>query len=288
MLSQVRQIRFYSADTSLINSASLNPFFVTGFADGEGCFWISISKDKGFNTGWRVRLYFEIHIHKKDQVLLEQIKNFYDVGKTFEKHDNSIQYLVSSVKDLQVIRKHFEKYPLHTKKRADFELWIKVLDLIQNKEHLTVQGLQKIVAIRASLNRGLTDELKAAFPTIVPVQRPNVENIIIRDPYWLAGFSSGEGMFLIKILKSKAKTGVTVRLVFQLTQHTRDEQLMRSLIEYFDCGFIRQNKDAFIYRVQNFSDIENKILPFFSKHRILGVKFLDYQDWCKAAERKLI
>ena len=71
---------------------------------------------------------------------------------------------------------------------------------------------------------------------------------------------------------------MTVRLVFQLTQHTRDEQLMRSLIEYFDCGFIRQNKDAFIYRVQNFSDIENKILPFFSKHRILGVKFLDYQD----------
>jgi hypothetical protein len=53
---------------------------------------------------------------------LEQIKKFYGVGKTFEKNDNSIQYLVSSVKDLILIKKHFEKYPLHTKKCADFEL----------------------------------------------------------------------------------------------------------------------------------------------------------------------
>jgi len=37
------------------------------------------------------------------------------------------------------------------------------------------------------------------------------------------------------------------------------------------------------FRVQKFSDIEQKILPFFSKHCIGGVKFLDYLDWCKAA-----
>ena len=42
-----------------------------------------------------------------------------------------------------------------------------------NKEHLTEEGLQKIVAIRASLNWGLTDKLTAAFPSIVPVRRPS-------------------------------------------------------------------------------------------------------------------
>ena len=30
--------------------------------------------------------------------------------------------------------------------------------------------------------------------------------------------------------------GYQVRLKFQLTQHSRDEQLMRSLVRYFDCG----------------------------------------------------
>jgi len=62
-------------------------------------------------------------------------------GKIYKnKNSDSIQYQVSSVKDLQLIQKHFEKYPLHTKKRADFELWKKAFDLIQNKEHLTPQG----------------------------------------------------------------------------------------------------------------------------------------------------
>ena len=59
---------------------------------------------------------------------------------------------------------------------------------------------------------------------------------------------------------------------------------MRSLIEYFDCGNVYKDKDSIAsFQVQKFSDIELKILPFFSKHRIGGIKFLDYLDWCKAA-----
>jgi hypothetical protein len=50
------------------------------------------------------------------------------------------------------------------------------------KEHLTNEGLQKLVAIKASLNLGLSDELKAAFPDIIPVQRPLVQNKTIEDP----------------------------------------------------------------------------------------------------------
>ena len=41
-------------------------------------------------------------------------------------------------------------------------------------EHLTMEGLEKIVAIKASLNNGLSAELKAAFPEIIPVPRPSV------------------------------------------------------------------------------------------------------------------
>ena len=33
----------------------------------------------------------------------------------------------------------------------------------KNKEHLTIKGLHKIVAIKASMNKGLSDELKVAF-----------------------------------------------------------------------------------------------------------------------------
>jgi len=49
------------------------------------------------------------------------------------------------------------------------------------------------VAIKASMNNGLPDELKSAFPGIIPVQRPKVLNCQIKDPNWLVGFASGEG-----------------------------------------------------------------------------------------------
>src|SRR5215468_4552711 len=77
---------------------------------------------------------------------------------------------------------------------------------------------------------------------------------------------------------------MAVTLVFSLTQHTRDEQLMRSLIEYFNCGYLYKDKEVFEYRVDKSSNIENKIIPFFNKNRIQGVKYLDYLDWCKAAK----
>jgi hypothetical protein len=41
-----------------------------------------------------------------------------------------------------------------------------------NAEHLTLEGFNKILSIRASLNLGLSDKLKAEFPTIVAMERP--------------------------------------------------------------------------------------------------------------------
>lgn len=45
--------------------------------------------------------------------------------------------------------------------------------MMQRKEHLTDKGVQTIVNIRASLNLGLTDDLKVAFPKTIPVKRPD-------------------------------------------------------------------------------------------------------------------
>jgi hypothetical protein len=37
--------------------------------------------------------------------------------------------------------------------------------------------------------------LKTAFPDITLIERPKVESILISDPYWVAGFTAGEGCF---------------------------------------------------------------------------------------------
>jgi hypothetical protein len=61
---------------------------------------------------------------------------------------------------------------------------------------------------------------------------------------------------------------------------------MRSLINYFDCGniIIRSNQNIVEFRVYKFSDILNKIIPFFKKYLIFGVKGQDFADFTKVAD----
>ena len=216
-----------------------------------------------------------------------------------------MKFLVQSVKDLQVIIEHFENYPLITQKRADYELFKQAVELMEQKEHLTMEGLEKIVAIKASLNNGLSvrSELKAAFPKILPVTRPSVLDYNIQDPHWFAGFTSGEGCFSINICQSSSYlSGFQVQLFFIIAQHSRDLALMESLVSYLGCGRIkkvstrsaptgadqpllrrgRSNEVNFV--VTKFSDILGKIIPFFKTFTILGVKFKDFEDFCRVAE----
>jgi hypothetical protein len=46
----------------------------------------------------------------------------------------------------------------------------------------------------------------------------------------------GEACFYVKIFKSNTKIGEAVLLTFQLTQHLRDEPLIRRLADYIGCG----------------------------------------------------
>ena len=116
-----------------------------------------------------------------------------------------------SSKDLKVILDHLDKYPLLTQKQADFELWKQIVDIKNREGDLTSDDLQKIVNIKASLNKGLSDELKAAFPDTKPVLRPEVKFSGIPDPHWLSGFVDAEGCFMISTQKSRSyKQGVQV------------------------------------------------------------------------------
>lgn len=268
-----------------IKDLNLNPWFVTGFTDGEGSFSIIVAKSGTFKVQWQARLFFQISIHVKDIILLEQIKKYFGVGEIYPKTSDSIIYTVRSIKDLTVIINHFEKYPLITQKWADYEIWKQAFVLIKNKEHLTLDGLSKIVALKDAMNWGLSKELRTTFPVIVPIKKPVVKNQVIQDPHWLAGFVSGEGCFYVEIYKSKAsKFGVGVRLVFTLSQHSKDEELIKYFISYFDCGRTYNREAATDYKVRNSSDIQEKIIPVFKDYPIQGVKSQDFKDFCLIAE----
>ena len=153
---------------------------------------------------------------------------------------------------------------------------------MNRKEHLTREGLIKVLSIKESINLGLSDSVKSAFLDIVAVERPIISNQKILDPYWLAGFASGEGCFLVTLIKTTSnQLGYWVQLSFQLTQHTCDIELINNLKEYLDCGqtTVYDNHNFIKYVVSNISDIMEKVLPFFEKYSIVGVKFQYYEDF---------
>jgi len=76
-----------------------------------------------------------------------------------------------------------DKYPLITKKHGDFILFKEALKLIKNKEHLTIEGFNKIISIRASMNKGLPEVLKLAFPNIIGFTTPLVTLPEKLNPY---------------------------------------------------------------------------------------------------------
>jgi len=86
----------------------MNSWFLTGFSDAEASFFILIEHNTKYKTNWRVKAVFSIGLHKKDKVLLEQIKTYFDGGSIYTKHGpQTIQYRVESVKDLEVRHKSF-------------------------------------------------------------------------------------------------------------------------------------------------------------------------------------
>ena len=185
-----------------------------------------------------------------------------------------------------------------TNKFADYMLFKAIFQLLLLKEHLTNDGLLKILSCpavlqgKASLNNGLPLTLKEYLPNITPVPRPLVLLKKVPNPQWLSGFVSGEGCFLIDTYNCNTRIGVGVTLRFKIAQHTRDSDLMNQLVQYCPaslqggCGkfYTKSTQNVGDLVVGKFSDIRDKIIPFFNESPIIGVKYLDFMDFKKAAE----
>jgi hypothetical protein len=102
---------------------------------------------------------------------------------------------------------------------------------------------------------------------------------------------SGEGSMYVRVRKSSThQIGFQVELILQITQHTRDEQLLLSFIDYFGCGRYRLRKGgaAGDYVVGRLSDLTEKMVPFFASYPILGVKAKDFEDFSRTSCLKLM
>lgn len=75
-----------------------------------------------------------------------------------------------------------------------------------------------------------------------------------------------------------ALTREVVILRFKITQHSRDEQLMKSLIDFFEAGNVYKFNEVIDFKISKFKDLVDKVIPFFEEYPIIGVKALDFAD----------
>ena len=156
---------------------------------------------------------------------------------------------------------------------------------MEQGEHLTIEGLNKILSIKTVLNnQNISDSLSKSFPNIKPVSKPEVKDREIKSLYWLAGFTDAEGCFFIALKKSPgSKLGETVWLRFILTQHNRDEEFLKSLIFILNCGRYIPKQGCGEFIVEKFTDVNDKVIPIFEQFKLHGVKSKNYEDFKKVA-----
>jgi hypothetical protein len=93
---------------------------------------------------------------------------FFGIGKiTYRKKNGSVYYTVNSINYfVKVIIPHFDKYPLINKKQADYVFFKIIVYMMYKKEHLNLEGLQKVVNLKSSMNKGSTPVLLNNFPNL--------------------------------------------------------------------------------------------------------------------------
>uniref|UniRef100_UPI0023F0980C homing endonuclease n=1 Tax=Leptographium wingfieldii TaxID=155675 RepID=UPI0023F0980C len=258
----------------------LNPWFVTGFIDGDGSFAVSITKKKE-GIGWKIVPMFTIGLDQKDLDLLVQIKDFFKTGNIYTSKRGVTYYTVGSVKDIvKYILPHFEKFPLVTQKLKDFILFKEIVLIMEKGEHNTLPGLLKVFSLKVNLNKGLSTIVKEEFTDIKPAVLPEFQVPLSFNPNWIAGFITAEGSFFIFLYANeKRKAGYAVSLSFSLSQHLKDIKLLERLAIFLDCGVVRipSNREAAELIITKSSDLNQKLIPLLKKYNLSGVKLLDFE-----------
>ena len=129
-------------------------YYLAGFADGEGSFNVSFRPRKDYKYPWKVSLCF--NISQKDKVILALFKRHLGCGTLRSRPDGVWYYEVNNFNSIwEKVIPFFKKYSfLSAKKKRDFSKFCMIAEIIKKGEHLTEEGIKKILEIRGDMNDG--------------------------------------------------------------------------------------------------------------------------------------
>lgn len=130
--------------------------YLIGFIEGEGCFYVSIVPSKETTSGWQVIHFFKVSQNPRGLEVLEWLKTRLDCGyikmnASSLSKDKTLAYVVRNIDDLKEKVIPFFKNKLIVKEN-DFKKFCQIIELVSNKQHLSKDGVVKIIDISSSMN----------------------------------------------------------------------------------------------------------------------------------------
>src|SRR6266550_1971910 len=128
--------------------------YISGYADGEGCFTVSIAPRARLKVGLEVRPSFSVSQNRDRAEVLHALEAYFGCGTIRpDRSDKTLKWETRKLDDLvERVVPHFVRFPLLSGKQLDFERFALVCRLMANGEHRRREGLIKIVSIARKMN----------------------------------------------------------------------------------------------------------------------------------------
>jgi hypothetical protein len=128
--------------------------YISGYADGEGCFTVSISPRATLHVGWEVRPSFSVSQNGDRAEVLHGLQAHFGCGSIRpDRSDRTLKWETRRLEDLlDRVIPHFETFPLLSGKRRDFERFASICRLMAAGAHRDRVGLVEIVELARDMN----------------------------------------------------------------------------------------------------------------------------------------
>jgi hypothetical protein len=131
--------------------------YIAGYVDGEGSFAVSVQRNASCRLGFQ--LVPEFHVSQNDDraEVLELIRERLACGyiKRNSKGDRALVLVVRNRRALlESVIPFFERVPLRSAKRDEFEKFASIVREMARRRHLSEAGFRELLAIAVSMNGG--------------------------------------------------------------------------------------------------------------------------------------
>ena len=136
---------------------NLNPNWVAGFMEAEGCFFVKSFINSKENI--QFVLGCQITQHNRDFILMNKILAFFNCGRFETTRGLYVNFIVTKLLDInKIIIPFFDIYPIYGSKSKDFLDWKRIAKLMSERAHLTKQGAEEILRIKSNMNASTIEE----------------------------------------------------------------------------------------------------------------------------------